>query len=243
MRWLLPAEAGEVNLDEAYGWPPGRRLVRANMVTSVDGAAVLDDVSGTLSGPADRRVFSVLRGLADVILVGAGTARREGYGGARPNPARQQRRQVAGQGAAPPIAVVSHRLDLDPGGRLFTDFLVRPLVLTCSSAPADRRRALAEVAEVLVAGEEQVDLGLGMQQLEQRGYLRVLCEGGPRLLADLVAGGHLDELCHTVSPLLTAGPAGRLLDGPVLARPTGLTLAGALEEDGTLFLRYAVRPG
>lgn len=239
MRRLHPEYAGEVDLDQEYAWPRDR-WVRANMVASADGAAVLVDVSGTLSGPADRRVFAVLRGLAELILVGAGTVRRENYGGARPHPTRRQRRSAAGLSVAPPIAVVSRRLDLDPAGRFFTDTLVRPLVVTCSSAPADRRRALAAVADVLIAGEDRVDPGAALDQLADRGHRRVLCEGGPRLLADVIAGGHLDELCLTVSPLLTAGPAGRLLAGPALDGPVPLLLAGVLEEDGVLFLRYGL---
>ncbi len=242
MRRLLPSPAGEVDLDEEYAWPAGPRCVRANMVASLDGAAVADDVSGTLSGPADRRLFAVLRGLAEVILVGAGTVRGENYGGARPNPERRARRQAAGLASAPPIAVLSRSLDLHPATRFFTDTAVRPMVITCASAPAERRAALAEVADVVVAGEETVDLGLALDQLAAGGYRRVLCEGGPQLLAGMVAGDHLDELCLTVSPMLVAGPAGRVLSGPGRPQPAQARLVGALEEGGTLFLRYGLRP-
>lgn len=242
MRRLLPTPEGAVDLDEAYAWPVGTRCVRGNMVASADGAAVLDDVSGTLSGPADRRVFAVLRGLAEVILVGAGTVRRENYGGVRPTAARRQRRRDTGLADVPPIAVVSRELALDAANRLFTDTVVRPLVITCAAAPTDRQAALADVADVLVAGEDAVDLGLALHQLAARGYRRVLCEGGPRLLAAVIAGGHLDELCLTVSPLLVGGPAGRVLAGPALPEPVGLRLLGVLEEDGALFLRYGRNP-
>lgn len=250
MRRLLPAYGGDPEpgqgeideaLDEAYAWPPGARCVRANMVASVDGAAVLDDVSGTLSGPADRRLFADLRGLAEVILVGAGTVRRENYGGVRPSTARQERRRACGLAGAPPIAVVSRSLDLEPTARVFTDTAVRPVVITCAAAPGDRRAALAEVAEVMVAGEVAVDLGLALDRLASGGYRRVLCEGGPRLLAAMIAGDHLDELCLTVSPLLVAGPAGRVLHGAALPQPARLRLLGALESEGALFLRYGVR--
>lgn len=250
MRRLLPPNDGEadptadsVDLDEAYAWPPSERCLRANMVASVDGGAVLDDVSGTLSGSADRRVFAVLRGLADLILVGAGTVRRENYGGVRPSPWRQQRRRAADLPDVPPIAVVSGRLELDPAGRFFTDILARPLVITCAAARADRRAALADVADVVLAGEDAVDLASALDQLAGRGYRRVLCEGGPRLLADVIAGGHLDELCLTVAPLLVGGPAGRIVDGAAVPQPAGLRLLGALEEDGALFLRYGRAAG
>ena len=77
------------------------------MIASADGAASLDGKSGGLGGPAARLLFSVQRGLADVILVGAGTARAEKYGPARADPLlaglRGQRPPT------PPIAVLSAR--------------------------------------------------------------------------------------------------------------------------------------
>jgi riboflavin biosynthesis pyrimidine reductase len=233
--------AAEVDLDEAYAWPADVRCVRANMVASVDGAAVLEDVRGTLSGAADRRLFAVLRGLAEVVLVGAGTVRRENYGGVRLDPQRQRLRQADGLAPVPPVAVVSRSLDLNPAARLFTENTVHPLVVTCETAPADRRAALGEVAEVMLAGTDTVDIGLALDQLAARGYRRVLCEGGPQLLAELVAGGHLHELCLTIAPVLT-GPAGPLLAGPALPHPVQLRLLAGLAEDGALFLRYGLRP-
>ncbi|MES4831787.1 dihydrofolate reductase family protein, partial [Streptomyces anthocyanicus] len=73
--------------------------------------------------------------------------------------------------------------------------------------------------------------------LTRRGLRRIDCEGGPRLFGALTAAGLVDELRLTVSPLLTAGPAGRIATGPPIP-PTGLRLATALAEDDTLLLRY-----
>src|SRR5437899_1114982 len=149
MRQLLPRYAEEVDLDATYA-VPDRPHLRANMVASVDGAASADGRSGGLSGPADKALFATLRGLTDVVLVGAGTVRAENYGPAHPSPKRRAWRRAMGLAEVPPIAVVSGRLDLDPAGRFFTeDVIARPLVLTCAAAPADRRGALAKVADVL----------------------------------------------------------------------------------------------
>ena len=57
-----------------------RQSVRVNFVASIDGAATDHGLSGGLSGQADKRVFDMLRRLSDVLLVGAGTVRAEGYG-------------------------------------------------------------------------------------------------------------------------------------------------------------------
>lgn len=242
MRQLLPERGPELDepaLAAVYAYPDTDRLwLRANMVASADGAAWVKGLSEGLSGRGDRRLFSLLRGLADVILVGAATARAEGYGPARPRPAWRELR--AGRPLSPPIAVVTRRLDLDLSDALFTDApaSARTIVITTESAPHDRRAAAAERADVVIAGAERVDPATALAALAERGHRRVLCEGGPRLLAQVAAAGALDELCLSVSPLLVSGDAARILAGPPLPEPRRLRLAHVLEDEGFLFLRY-----
>ncbi len=240
VRRLLPSPVqGDIDLDAAY-WvaDPGRQHVRAVMVASADGAAQAEGRAGGLSGPADVRLFAVLRSHADVLLVGASTVRAEHYGGDRPAPDRRAWRTDRGLAEVPPIAVVTGSCALDPSGPLFTDSLVRPLVLTCHAAPPERVAALAGVADVVTAGDETVDVAAALDALAEQGMRRVSCEGGPTLLAQVAAAGRLDELTLTVSPLLLAGPAVRILHGPLLRVPAHLRLAQVLEDDGFLFLRY-----
>jgi riboflavin biosynthesis pyrimidine reductase len=245
VRQLLPA-GGEPDLAALYAYPAGlnRAWVRANMIESADGAAAVDGLSGGLSGPGDRDVFGVLRALADVILVGAGTARLENYRPARVRPALAGLR--AGRPAAPPIAVLSGRLDLSLDGALFTGVAAgaRTIVLTSGAAPEDRRAAAAAHADVIVAGERQVDLAAALAALAARGHRRILAEGGPQLLGQLAAAGLIDELCVTVSPVLAGGPAGRIVQWPPgrdgRAR---LELAHVLADDSYLFCRYLVHRG
>ena len=235
----------EVDLDEVYAYPPAGppgRWLRANMVASADGAATVQGRSGGLSSPADQRLLGVLRALADVVVVGAGTVRAEGYAPVRARPSYAERRAAAGQAPAAAMAVVSATLDLDPGGPLLSQRGTAPtLVLTCAAAPPERARRLRERAEVVVVGEDRVDLPAALAALAGRGLDRMLCEGGPSLLAQLAAADLLDELCLTVSPLLLAGDAPRVLTGPALASPRPLRLASLLEEDGHLFARYLLQ--
>ncbi|GAA0976717.1 pyrimidine reductase family protein [Acrocarpospora macrocephala] len=229
----------EPDLVAAYGYPRAAWL-RLNMVSSADGGAWLKGVSGGLSGAGDKRIFGLLRGLADVILAGAATVRVEGYGPVEPRESWRALR--VGRSAAPPIAVVTRRLDLDLGGPLFADTepSARTIVFTTEAAPKDRRREAARSAEVVVAGDERVDLVRATRELRARGLGRILCEGGPRLNAQLSAAGLVDELCLTVSPLLIGGDAARISNG--IATQHALGLAHVLEEDGFLFCRY-VREG
>ena len=239
MRRLLPTPADTVDLLEAYAYPDDGTWVRANMVASADGSAVADGHSAGLSDAGDKLVFGVLRGLCDVVLVGAGTARAEGYRGFRPRPSYVERRERVGQRAVAVLAVVSGRLDLDPASELFTG-AERTLVVTHARADQSRRESLSQVADVVVAGDEAVDIGAAVQELATRGLRRILCEGGPRLLGDVSVAGRLDELCLTTSPQLVAGTGPRVVEAPALDVPRELELAHLLEEDGSLFARYLV---
>ncbi|MGI8332517.1 pyrimidine reductase family protein [Actinomadura scrupuli] len=227
----------DVDLAVAYAYPKDGPWLRANMITSLDGAAWLDERSGGLGGPADQLVFSTLRGLADAIIVGAGTVRTEDYGPVRSAPGWHRLR--TGRSPEPRLVIVSGRLVLDLNAPVFTESAEPPIVITSAAAPPELRRAAAEHCELIVAGDERVDLPAALSELTRRGYPRTLCEGGPRLLAQITATGLLDELCMTLSPLLTAGDAARILDGPDLPKVERLRLGHVLTGEDFLFLRYS----
>ena len=227
MRRLIPDESTTVDLRAADAIDADRH-VRVNFACSADGAVTVDGTSKGLSSDADRELFHLLRSMADVVLVGAGTVRAENYGGARDT-----------GGTIPPIAVVTRSLDLDPAARLFTDTQVPPIVVTCADAPADRRKALDGLADVIVAGTDTVDVREAVDQLAQRGLKHVLCEGGPHLFGWLAAAKVLDELDLSLAPLLAGGTAGRILAGVDSQLADPLRLVHVLEDSGHLFLRYS----
>lgn len=240
MRRLLPEPSDEVDLETAYSLRPrtGSHL-RVNFVASVDGVVTVGGVSGPLSSPDDHRVFSLLRGLADVVLVGAGTTRLEGYGPARPTAERREIRERLGKDPIPRIAVVTSRLALDLASPFFTEAKVRPLVFTTEQAPPDLRAAASEHADVVVAGESVADLGLVVDELADRGLPHVLCEGGPRLFTELLAADRVDEMCLTVAPVVVAGAGRRLTDQLSLPEPQRFSVGQLLQaDDGYLFFRY-----
>lgn len=245
MRQLIPEphRSTEPDLSTVYAYPRGaRRWLRANLVASVDGLAQADGASRGLSGPADLRVLRTLRGLADVVLVGGATVRTEGY--QRPVVAREEfaaPRKAAGQPAAAAIAVVSASLEIDFDSPLYTAAVTPTITVTVADAPVDRLRRAREAGEVLIAGQrDRVDVAAAVDRLVETGRGRLLCEGGPKLLAAVTAARRLDELCVSVSPQLRAGDGLRLLDGPALPDPIRLSLHTLLTQDGFLFARYVV---
>ena len=241
MRMILPEAGDELDdfeLAEAYAYPRERWL-RTNMVMSADGAGSVNGLSGGLSAAGDKRVFGILRVLADVVLVGSGTAEAESYKPARPRPALASLRE--GRPATATIAVVSGSLDLDLASPLFTDAPpdARTIVITREAARPELQTAAAKAADVIVAGQDKVDLAAALTALADRGLSRVNCEGGPHLLGQVAAAGVLDELTLTVSPTLAGPGAGRIIAGAALAADR-MALTQVLTEDGYFFCRYLV---
>ncbi|WP_380168436.1 dihydrofolate reductase family protein [Jannaschia sp. R86511] len=233
-------------LAAAYDWPepaPGRATwVRANMVASLDGAVAGDDGrSGSVSSDVDREVFRVLRGLADAVLVGSGTARTEGYGPARPHPDLQDRRRERGSAEAAVVVQVTRSGDVEAGQGMFDGPHHGLVVMADGDDEAVRRaRGTAGADQVLLAGHVDhggVDLAAALEQLAGRGLTRVLCEGGPSLLGALAQADLLDELCLTTSPVLVAGGADRVVTGAGVD-PRDYRLASLLHAGSTLLTRW-----
>ncbi|MFG6191176.1 pyrimidine reductase family protein [Nonomuraea sp. JJY05] len=234
MRRIYPDIQDNPDIAQAYAYPEGRPWLRLNMVASADGAAWLKGRSGGLSSSGDKRIFQTLRGLSDVVLAGAATVRKEGYGPVPPRDSWGELR--VGRPEVPPIAVITRSLDLDLDHELFTAAPSRTIVITCEAAPDERRKAAARHSDLIVAGGESVDMALAVTELHARGLTRILCEGGPRVNAQLSAQDLVDELCLSISPLLLGGGAARILNGE--AAQVSLRLSQVLEEEGVLFCKY-----
>jgi riboflavin biosynthesis pyrimidine reductase len=229
------------DLADLYAYPadpPRGCLVRANMVSSLDGASAMHGTSTALGSTGDKAVFDALRGLADVVLVAAGTVAAEQYGPAQPNADFAAHRQARGQRPAPILAVVTARASLDPESPVAR--APGTLVITCAAAAESRRRALATAGvDVIVCGADAVNLPDALRVLAERGLWRVLCEGGPSLLGSMVAADLVDELCLTLSPRLVGGAGGRVVsslienDGPPM-RP--VHVLG--DDEGYLYTRW-----
>jgi riboflavin-specific deaminase-like protein len=247
MRLLLPEHRPSVEPEEVYLTerepPAGRPWVLVNMVTSLDGATAVGGRSGALGSPADRRVFHLIRSLADIILVGAATVRAEGYGPPRLDDRVQEARLLRGQAPLPRLAVVTSRLDLDLGAALITESDPAPIVVTTAHAPRARRVEVARVADLVLAGQgERIDLREAVGLLGELGASVVVCEGGASLNGQLFELDLVDELCLTLAPLVAVGASNRAAHGPELDRPLGFEPASLIEADGVLLLR-ALRTG
>lgn len=239
------ARTADEDLERSYAFPEqlDRPWVRVNFVSSLDGAVALQGESRGLSSADDRRVLALIRDLSDVVLVSAGTATAEGYRGIKRTEIRADRRRRHGLSEIPPIAAVTPNGSLTPDSPLITDTAVPPIVLTTTAAPERRRAELAAAgADVVPVGDTELDLRAALDALGARGLRRIACEGGPQLFGSLQRADLVDELCLTVSPLLTGGSAGRIVAGTGFEPPREMHLRSVLRAGSMLLLRY-VRQG
>lgn len=188
MRQLFPTASGaDVTADAVYGELAARResadtrpYLIINMVESVDGAISLDGLSGGLSSEADKAVFSYLRSLADIVLVGASTAREEGYNPPKLPAHRIAERVARGQQPLPRIALISASMKIDWESGLFRVDPARdpqpprPIVICPEDTDPALTEAAGNVAEVITAGSGRVDVAAAIMRLHAGGARLVL---------------------------------------------------------------------
>lgn len=229
MRLLLgpdgPRDVTTDDLAGLYARPadaPDGPWIRACMISSLDGAATgPDGLSGGLNNEPDHAVFGALRGLADAVLVGAGTARDEGYGP-----------------ADVPIVLIS-RGGRVPEGLSTADPGRVVMVVPASAEHLGEAEQTLGAEHVWVLGEDQVDFAALRDRMAAAGWREVTCEGGPTTLGALLAAGLIDEVAATVVPRVLAGEHARMSTGPDV--DVELDLVSLLEQDGTVLGRWRVR--
>jgi len=238
-RALTGDPLGVPELLDWLGTDPG---LRANMVASVDGRTVVGGRVGSLTGPADQLLLVALRAWCDVLLVGVGTIRAEGYGPIELPQHVVERRVERGQAPHPVVAVLAGRGDVDPGLPVFAHAQAdaRPWLITATGSHQARLESVAHVRQVAADADGRPVLRAAVQELRSAGLDRVLSEGGPTVLGPMLGQGLVHELFLTVSPVVVGGQALGLVQAPEYPAPIALTLADVLGAENEVFLRYAV---
>jgi riboflavin biosynthesis pyrimidine reductase len=227
------------------------RVVFANFVSSIDGVAAIGGVkmsSAAISGgaSADRFAMVLLRAVADAVVVGAGTLREhDGPWTAEkafPPGAESFSRLRVGISASewPTLVVVTARGDLPAEHPALSD----AIVVTTAAGARSLAEGRARVGEVIDVGNaDRVDGAVAIDRLRERGYQRILTEGGPRLMGAMLEASAVDQLFLTISPKLIGGGPERtpLTDETdLLERDVGARLLSIRHSDDYLFLRYGL---
>jgi 5-amino-6-(5-phosphoribosylamino)uracil reductase len=192
------------------------------MVASLDGSTVVDGRSAGLSSSNDSGVLLQLRSVADLIVVGAGTARGEGYG----PPSKPGQR----------IGVVTASGSIDASSELFSSG--RGFVITTESAPPQPAGV-----DVIRAGRGEVDLAAALSMIPtlcpRCEFVQV--EGGATLNGALASADLFDELNLTTSPILAGGIGPRLTTGADDVTQRFELAQLAIDEQSFVFSRWRRR--
>ena len=231
---------------------PPHPYVLLSCATSADG--YLDDARPSrliLSGPADLDRVDDVRAGCDAIMVGAQTVRKDDPRLLIRDPRRRARRAARGLPEHPARVTLTATGDLDPRARFFAPGALR-LVYCATPALAVARARLGDTAVLIDAGHP-LSLKLLLSDLAERALLRVLVEGGARVLGEFLAASLADELQLAVAPFFVAEPAAPRLNlpGPNLPGLAGLpssvadpmTLAEVRRVGEMAVLRYLLGPG
>ena len=215
-----------------------RPYVISNFAMTLDGHATIGGRSGAIGSSLDTEMLQRLRTQADAVMIGAGTMRVERYGRLIEDPELRGHRERIGIKTPDPLcALISDSLDLPWDAGLFTSGQGRVVIFTSSANEPPETKTRCDC----IRFEDGVEIATVLRWLRQeRGIRSLLCEGGPRTLAQLVAAGMFDELFLTVAPKLAGGSGPRILEGE-LSAPAELELVWLLEADGELFARYRAR--
>lgn len=191
-----PSEDGlDPALAALYPHEPG--IVRLSLIAAANGAACGPDGSSrSINGPEDLRVLRTVRRAADVVLVGARTARVERYTDTPVAAAAREARVAAGLSQRPHLAIATYGGELPEGLDPTTTWIV-----TTEDSPAARGARGQWRDRLILAGAGRWDPRIAMVSLAARGMRRVLCEGGPELARRLLDADAVDDYCLTRSPL------------------------------------------
>jgi riboflavin-specific deaminase-like protein len=232
----LPDSAAELN--RYYGDPPNG--IRANMVVTPDGAGAFHGRTKAITDPADQRLLGHLRSHADAVMVGAATVQAEHYGPVTLTAETRAQREQEGYAAAPPLVVVTAHANLPVTLPIFAPAGPRTIIATLAQSAA-RASELHQVADIVVVGEDDLDLSRLIEVLRERNLQRILCEGGPYLLSRLIEQDLIDDMCLTLSPFLAGSQPTTMQPASDRVAPTRLTLHHVLTSDDFLYLRYSRR--
>lgn len=232
-----PPEAFYTGLDLGVRASAERPYIVANFIASADGKATAEGRTAPLGSPGDRAAFHLLRTEVDAVLAGTRTMFIENYGPLAKNADLTDRRVRAGRAPQPLGVVISRSGTIPFDIPLFADAASH--VAVYAPAGTDIPETAAEVTvHELPEGDE--GLAQIMRALRtDHGVRSLLCEGGPSLFSALLLDGLVDELFLTMAPKLVGGDGMTITTGRPLDELAGLRLVQALEQDGTLFLRYA----
>ncbi|WP_342678515.1 2,5-diamino-6-(ribosylamino)-4(3H)-pyrimidinone 5'-phosphate reductase [Methanofollis sp. UBA420] len=223
-----------------------RPYVFVNLAMSADGKiSTRERRQVKISGTDDFQRVDRIKAGADGIMVGIGTIVSDNPSLTVKSADLKAARRQGGRDEHPVRIIVDSAARTPPDADILMKGEGRRIVAVSASAPAERVSTLREKAEVIVTGEEGVDLGRLMDELGARGIGRLMVEGGGTLIWGLFRAGLVDELITYVGSIVIGGR-----DAPTPADGEGfveedafprLELVSVEKIDDGVLLRWMVR--
>ncbi|MET1125187.1 MAG: 2,5-diamino-6-(ribosylamino)-4(3H)-pyrimidinone 5'-phosphate reductase [Archaeoglobaceae archaeon] len=180
-------------------------FVIVNMAASLDGK-ISDEKRRQIriSCEEDLRRVDELRASCDAIMVGIGTVLADDPSLTVKSDELRAKRLLRGKPPNPLRVVVDSRCRIPIDAKVL-DSRAKTIVAVASVADPSKVEEVRKKAEVVVLGEERVDLKSLMDYLAARGVKRLLVEGGGTLVSSLLRQRLVDELIVYYSPMVIGG--------------------------------------
>jgi 2,5-diamino-6-(ribosylamino)-4(3H)-pyrimidinone 5'-phosphate reductase len=222
-----------------------RPYVVVNVAMSADGKlSTRERRQVKISGVQDFQRVDRLKAGSDAVMVGIGTVIADDPSLTVKSEECRQHRIDRGVDEHPVRVVVDSRARIPVNASVLCKGSGKRVIAVSSCADPERVTALREIATVIIAGDDKVDLPAMMDALGGMGIQRIMVEGGGSLIAGLLGAGLVDEIYSFIGNIIIAGK-----ESPTLADGEGfvnesdfcrLTLLEAHRVENGILLHWTV---
>ncbi|MEM0350699.1 MAG: 2,5-diamino-6-(ribosylamino)-4(3H)-pyrimidinone 5'-phosphate reductase, partial [Archaeoglobaceae archaeon] len=177
--------------------------VIVNVAASIDGK-ISDErrVQMKISCREDLKRVDELRASVDAIMVGIGTILSDNPKLNVKSEELRKKRILEGKSANPLKVVVDSKCRIPENAEVLSGDVI---VAVARIADKERVYRISKKAEVVVFGDERVDLRALLEYLYAKGVRKILVEGGGTLISSLFLEDLVDELFIYYAPIIIGG--------------------------------------
>ena len=192
-----------------------RPFVVATFAMTVDGKTTTRNFTPVdFTSREDKLHLFRQRALADAVLIGHSTLKRDNVRLGVPQANLREARIKRGQTRYPIRVVVSDKGKIDARLNIFQSNISPIIIFSTKRMPQKYQQALAQKAILHLSDAEHVDLAAALHTLRDKYRIRtVACEGGPTLFKSLLERGLVDRLNLTIAPYMFGGAKAPTLTG------------------------------
>ncbi|RLI79948.1 2,5-diamino-6-(ribosylamino)-4(3H)-pyrimidinone 5'-phosphate reductase [Archaeoglobales archaeon] len=219
-----------------------RPFIFVNIAASIDGKISNEDrVQLRISSPKDLERVDKLRASADAIMVGIGTVLSDNPSLTVKSRELREERRRQGKDENPIRVVTDSKCKIQINAKVL-DSQAKTIIAVSKSASKNRIREVSERAEIVVFGDDLVDLKSLMEYLYLKGVKTIMVEGGGTLISSLLREKLIDEIYIYYGPIIIGGSkAPTICNGQSFNPPIKVELLSVERMDRGLLTKWRVR--